>query len=118
MSWEYDQSSGIIRLNGAYMGKGYAGKGMGRDNPDMEKVGFTGPIPRGTYEIGEPYTHPILGPIVMALEPVGHNAHGRTDFRIHGDNQTNDASEGCIVLPPIVRRKISESSVKKLEVVR
>ena len=31
MAWEYDQSSGIIRLNGAYMGQGYAGTGGGSD---------------------------------------------------------------------------------------
>ena len=51
MAWEYDQSSGIIRVNGAYMGKGYSGTGGGRDNPDLEHVGFVGPIPRGTYDI-------------------------------------------------------------------
>lgn len=118
MAWEYDQSSGEIRLNGAYIGKGYAGTGAGRNNPDMEDVANTGPIPRGSYTIGPSYRHPVLGPVVMNLDPVGHNAHGRTHFRIHGDNATNDASEGCIVLPPGIRKKISASTDRKLEVVR
>lgn len=118
MAWEYDQSSGLIRLNGAFMGKGYAGTGAGRDNPDMEHVSYIGPIPRGTYDIGQPYTHPTLGPIVMNLDPVGHNARGRTLFRIHGDNSANDASEGCIILGRAIREKIAASSLRKLEVVR
>ncbi len=87
MALEYYQSSGIIRLNGAYMGKGYSGTGGGRDNPSMEKVGFVGPITRGTYDIGVAYTHGgSLGPVVMNLDPVGHNAHGRDEFRMHGNN--------------------------------
>ena len=118
MTWEYDQSSGEIRQNGTRIGKGYAGTGSGRDNPDMEKIRYTGPIPRGEYSIGPAYSHPSLGPVVMNLDPIGHNAHGRTHFRIHGDNVSNDASEGCIILGPQVRKKISASADRKLEVVR
>lgn len=118
MAWEYDQSSGVIRLNGAYMGQGYAGTGGGRDNPDMEDREDVGPIPRGTYDIGMSYRHSSLGPAVMNLDPVGHNAHGRTLFRIHGNNARDDASEGCIVLPPNVRRLIAGSADRRLEVVR
>ena len=80
MSWQYDQSSGELRLNGALMGKGYAGTGAGRDNPDMEDVAYVGPIPRGDYDIGPAYSHPSLGPVVMNLDPVGHTARGRTPF--------------------------------------
>ncbi len=100
------------------MGQGYSGTGGGRDNPDMETRGFEGPIPRGTYDIGASRRHSSLGPEVMNLDPVGHMAHGRTDFRIHGNNAANDASEGCIVLPPNVRRLIAGSADKRLEVVR
>lgn len=118
MSWQYDQSSGELRLNGALMGKGYAGTGAGRDNPDMEDVAYVGPIPRGDYDIGPAYSHPSLGPVVMNLDPVGHTARGRTHFRIHGDNTSNDASEGCIILGPSIRKKIAASADRKLEVVR
>lgn len=81
MAWEYDQSSGVIRLKGACMGQGYAGTGGGRDNPDMEDVG---PIPRGTYDTGTSRRHPSLGPEVMNLDPVGHNDHGglSSDFMV------------------------------------
>lgn len=118
MPWVYDQSSGEIRLNGQLVGSGYAGKGLGRDNPDMEHIRDTGPIPRGTYSIGAAYEHPILGPMVMNLDPVGHTAHGRDLFRIHGDNAINNASEGCIVLGPSIRKRISASNDRTLEVVR
>lgn len=86
------------------MGRGYSGTGGGRDNPDMETRGFEGPIPRGAYDIGASRRHSSLGPEVMNLDPVGHAA--------------NDASEGCIVLPPNVRRMIAGSADKRLEVVR
>ena len=84
----------------------------------MEGRGCEGPIPRGTYDIGASYRHSVLGPVVMNLDPVAHNARGRTHFRIHGDNASNDASEGCIVLPPNVRRLIEGSADRRLEVVR
>jgi hypothetical protein len=41
----------------------------------------------------------------MKLTPNGNqNMFGRTDFRIHGNNATNDASTGCIVMPKPVHR--------------
>jgi hypothetical protein len=51
-----------------------------------------------------------LGPYVIALEPVGHSANGRAGFKAHGDNihQNYSASEGCIIAPPHVRRKMWE----------
>lgn len=47
----------------------------------------------------------------MNLEPVGHIAHGRTLFRIHGDSRLNPgtASVGCIILPRHVREQMSAS---------
>ncbi len=53
----------------------------------------------------------------MNLDPVGHDALGRTDFRIHGDNVNHDASHGCIILGPLIRRAIADSADKVLEVV-
>jgi hypothetical protein len=59
-------------------------------------------------------------PDCLDLTPVGHKARGRTEFLIHGDSKTapGDASEGCIILPPDVRKKIASSGVTTLEVVR
>jgi hypothetical protein len=52
----------------------------------------------------------------MNLSPIGHNAHGRTAFRIHGDSRLRPgtASEGCIVLPLAIRQKIADSNDKEI----
>lgn len=118
MPWQYDQSSGELRLNGTFIGKGYSGRGVGRDNPDMEDEESIGPIPQGTYTIGSAYNSSKVGPLAIILEPSGHDAHGRTDFRVHGDNRANDASEGCIIMDKSIRKQIINSSDKVLEVVR
>lgn len=118
--WQYSQWLKVLSQNGLCIGSGYAGHGVGKDKPEYEAVRNVGPIPSGRYKIGIPYTHPRLGPLVMNLTPVGHNARGRTDFRIHGDNsrRPGEASEGCIVLGPELRRKIAQSRDYDLEVTR
>jgi len=52
----------------------------------------------------------------MNLSPIGHNAHGRTAFRIHGDSgiRPGTASEGCIILPLAIRQKIADSNDKEI----
>lgn len=118
MKWTYSQSSGKLMLKSIAQGQGYSGFGPGRNNPAMEAIADVGPIPRGMWKIIKPaYDDPKLGPIVMHLEPVGHDAHGRTLFRIHGDNQTSNASHGCIILAHGVRQMIAASDICELEVV-
>ncbi len=118
MPWKYDQSSGELSYNGVVIGNGYAGKGIGKNNPKTEHIPFVGPIPKGEYAIGPSYKSTTgLGPVVMNLDPVGHNALGRDNFRIHGDNITGNASEGCIIMPRSVRLKVANSQDKVLEVV-
>ncbi len=121
MPWLYSQSSGFIIQNvtGNHLGKGYSGKGIYCNMPTYEHIPFEGPIPRGRYKIGKAYHHPQLGSYTMNLIPVGHNAHMRTKFRIHGDSRKNPggASEGCIVLPLHDRMLISASKDNDLEVV-
>jgi hypothetical protein len=109
--WRYDQTSGDISHDGSYEGRGYSGHGEGRNNPALEAKPMVGPIPGGLWAIGSPYTHPKLGPLVMNLTPVGHDARGRSLFRIHGDNsQGNEsASEGCIVAGRAIRQAIADS---------
>ncbi len=107
--WQYIQSTGTIsRITTPPIVSrvGYSGYGQGRNNHSMEAVPDIGPIPCGLYDIGPSYTHIHLGPIVMNLTPVGHDAHGRTLFRIHGDNATNDASHGCVIMPRPAREVI------------
>ena len=57
MGWVYSQRTGEIRHNGVMIGRGYSGKGVGKNNPHMQNVGFKGPIPRGAYFIGHAYHH-------------------------------------------------------------
>jgi hypothetical protein len=117
MSWTYNQATGEIRYNQTPRGNGYSGYGNAKNWPDREAEPNMGPIPRGEWHIGLPYTHPHLGPVVMNLDPVGHNADGRSLFRIHGDNVTHDASHGCIILPRKIREEIAASRDHQLWVV-
>ena len=118
MPWKYDQSSGELSYNGMVIGTGYAGKGIGKNNPKMEHVVDVGPIPKGEYQIGPAHRSSTgLGPVVLDLDPVGHNALGRTLFRIHGDNATSTASEGCIIMSRPVRQRVADSQDRILEVV-
>lgn len=120
MPWTYSQSTGQLRHNGTLVGVGYSGAGLtaasGRNNPSMQNQSNVGPIPQGQWSIGTAYNHPTKGPTVMALSPVGHNALGRTAFLIHGNNATNNASEGCIIMVPAIRQQIANSGDNVLTV--
>lgn len=116
MAWIYSQTLGTVWHDTEEVGIGYSGKEGGCNKPMSEtKVGY-GPIPRGLYRIGAAYKHPRLGSCTMNLSPVGHTAHGRTAFRIHGDSGRTPgaASEGCIILPLAIRKAIDNSNDKEL----
>lgn len=115
--WTYSQKNGELDHDGVFEGLGYSGKGHGRNNPLTEDMPNVGPIPRGQYHIGDSRTSPGLGPVVMNLDPIDHNALGRTLFRIHGDNARHDASDGCVILGRAVREAIAASSDKDLLVI-
>ena len=68
--------------------------------------------------IGRPYDDPKLGPIVMSLTDSGEDEmFGRDGFFIHGDNARHDASHGCIILGPLLRKMIAESNDAELKVI-
>jgi len=115
--WTYRQSDGELLHDGAFVGTGYSGFGEGRNNGFLEWKPDVGPIPRGLYKIGPERVSERLGPIVMNLDPDGHAACMRTDFRIHGDNARHDASHGCVILGPLIRRAIADSPDKQLTVI-
>ena len=120
MTWRYEQSTGkLFRPTGHLVCTAYSGHGDGVNNPEMEDVRGVGPIPRGRWIIGTAEKHPRLGPLAMPLHPSGHDAHGRSEFFIHGDNARGDrsASHGCIIVPRAVREDIAASADRQLDVV-
>jgi hypothetical protein len=110
--WEYHQRSGALARSGVIIGHGHSGHGSGLNAPDHEAEPGIGPIPRGRWRIAA-FTddHPHLGPFVAALSPVGHAAHGRSEFFMHGDNKSGNrsASHGCIVANRALRDAIAAS---------
>lgn len=115
--WRYEQSTGRLwRL----VATGYSGKEEAKNQPDLEDVKGRGPIPRGRWAITEKFDSPRRGPFCLRLEPVGHSAHGRSSFLIHGDSikEPGTASEGCIILSRATRIRIWESEDREIEVVR
>jgi len=122
--WIWDQSAGTLSRNGKVIHSGYSGKGNGRNNPTMQGVRGIGPIPRGTWRIHAPYNSKNTGPYTLPVYANDktpnndtHDDTGRSAFRIHGDNKTGTASQGCIILPPTVRRMIWQSGDRDLTVV-
>lgn len=120
MPWTYSQTSGQLRHNGVLVTTGYSGNGQGRNNPDAEDQTNVGPIPRGRYRIGAAYHNAHTGDVTMNLDPVGHDAHGRTLLRIHGDSRQHPghASEGCAIFNKEVRLQIANSGDNEFNVTR
>ena len=120
MPWEFSQRTGELRHDGVLVyDKGYSGAGFAKNDPDMEHVPYQGPIPRGTWSIGQAQKT-TKGDYTMPLSPYGGNHHGRSAFLIHGDSISSPgtASEGCIILPLPIRKRISASGDTSLHVVR
>ncbi|HLW75686.1 MAG TPA: tlde1 domain-containing protein, partial [Bryobacteraceae bacterium] len=98
--WTYRQSTGEMSRDGIAAGIGYSGFEAGKNNPAMQEVEETGPIPQGRYTIGEPedLEGGPHGPFILRLTPdSGNQMFGRSGFLIHGDSiaQPGMASRGC-----------------------
>ena len=121
MPWQYEQSTGrMLRPNGTVLYTGYAGYDWGRNLPVLQAVPFMGPIPRGTYRMTE-FLDSLRGRgsnVIRLMPEPGTDTFGRDGFLIHGDNATNDASQGCIIVGGANnRRAIWDSADRILEVV-
>lgn len=118
--WRYDSRTGYLYspINGRIVAVGYSGRGEGFNAPYAERVAGIGPIPVGRWAIGKAFHHRRLGRVAIPLVPVGHDAHGRSGFYIHGDNARMDhtASSGCIILDYHTRLRISTGPWMELEV--
>lgn len=118
--YTYKQSTGqIFGPDGGSIGNGYSGHDEGRNNPKMQNVPMVGPTPVGQYYIDKAFDQiPGKGPCIMHLWPIRNtNVFGRSGFMIHGNNAINDASEGCIILGPDIRKMIANGSDRELEVI-
>lgn len=120
MTWLYKQSNGELTHDGVYIGTGYSGTSIGRNNPVAQAIANIGPIPEGEYTIGPAFMHPTKGPLVMRLFPESANEmYGRYGFLIHGDSikAPGTASNGCIILSHDIRQKITGSDDNNLTVI-
>lgn len=121
MTYTYVQrTGGFYRADGELVVVGYSGAGLGKNNPALQSLRNVGPIPVGTYTIGAPYNSSSHGPLCMALIPAATNVMwGRSAFLIHGDSirSPGTASQGCIILPGVVRKQLTQTPNSQLRVV-
>lgn len=119
--WKYSQTTGRLETpEGKLACIGYAGNGLGKNNPKMQHMESIGPLPRGFYKIGLPYESRQVGPFALPLTPFPENKmYGRGAFRIHGDSikHPGTASKGCIIAPRKVREEMAAHEDDVLEVV-
>ncbi len=119
--WTYNSANGNLSRNGILLGTGYSGHQAGLNNPEMESISNTGPIPRGSWTISHFFDDPGgKGPIVAHLSPdEGTETFGRGGFMIHGDTAAHNegASHGCIILARTLREQIATSGDSILQVV-
>lgn len=121
MSWQYQQSTGKLFYRNAYIATGYAGYGVGKNNPDMQNINDVGPLPCGNYNINAPVDDVVTGKFTLPLDPFLNNVmFGRNEFKIHGDSilSPGNGSHGCIVMEPWVRMQIWKSDDTVLQVIR
>jgi hypothetical protein len=121
MPWRYVQNTGcLFDPHGKLAGAGYSGHGQGMNNHAMETVRGVGPLPCGSYTIGDAYDDAHLGPCVMHLDAnSGTDTHGRSLFRMHGDNSAHNhsASDGCLIFGPDIRNRVADDDDDQLVVV-
>lgn len=104
----YSQSSGLVsKESGEAVTQGWAGNGAGKNNPAMQDVRSTGPLPQGLYSVGAWQSHPRLGPMAAELMQIEGETFGRSAFFIHGPSLRSEhygeESRGCIVIPRVGR---------------
>jgi len=126
MTWSFEQSTGkMLSPSGDLVATGYAGGNCGQNpeginNTEMQNVAKIGPLPKGVYMLGTVVMESKLGPFAIPLIPDPSNEmFGRGHFFIHGDTvgKPRCASEGCIIMPRLIREQIYNSKDKTITVV-
>ena len=119
MTWTYSQRTGDLVRDGIFLCRGYAGHGEGKNNPGMESVPNTGPIPCGEWTMTGIGDHQSCGPRVIYLKPEPTTVtYGRSGFLIHGDSikEPGTASHGCIIIDRRHREMVWGTQDRTLEV--
>jgi RHS repeat-associated protein len=115
----YSQGTGHLKCVDAETGDvvadttGYAGNGLGKNNPLMNGADNVGPLPRGNYMMGAAGKSKNTGPITIPLAYIGGDEPFPSNrspnlMRIHGDaigKPPGNASKGCIVTQTADPRK-------------
>jgi RHS repeat-associated protein len=130
LKWIYQQSTGNLYHQPTNPSSlvlvsagGYAGHGIGVNNPSLDSIPNIGPIPQGTYTIGPQQTivtgtGVVLQGAMKLIPNDGNWMYGRAGFLIHGGNmQSQTSSAGCVIQPRNIRDLIGKSNDKLLEVV-
>ncbi len=134
LEWTYQQSTGNMYSGGnnpsatVLVGTGYAGHGVGVNNSALEGIPDIGPLPQGTYTIGDQQTivtrdrngnpRATLDGAMRLIPDPENWMFGRSGFIIHNGNmRTRTSSEGCIIQQPSVRNLIGASGDRRLRVV-
>lgn len=118
--WTYEQSTGRLLHDNERIAIGYSGAEDGKNNPALQDQHNVGPIPVGNYSIGAPVDTVTHGPYVLPLTPdAGNEMFGRAGFLMHGDSVVHPgtASQGCIIMPRMVREQVWNSGDNGLTVV-
>ena len=89
--------------------------GSCRNNPSCQCKVSVGPLPQGTYSLGNMYTFKGM-PYCYDLYPsASNNMCGRAGFLIHGGGCSGNPSEGCIVVEDEnIRYKIKSGATLKV----
>jgi len=89
--------------------------GSCRNNPSCQCQISIGPLPQGTYSLGNMYTFKGM-PYCYDLYPsASNNMCGRSGFLIHGGSCSGNPSEGCIVIESeSTRYKIKSGATLKV----
>jgi Tlde1 domain len=120
MAWTYEQKTGRLLRDGIYFATGYAGRGVGKNNPQMQDAKGIGPLPCGWYTAEAPRDDEVVGKYAMPLVPDASNEmFGRTSFFMHGDDKEHPglASHGCMVMGLFIRRSFWLSGDHRIQVV-
>jgi len=89
--------------------------GTCRNNSSCQSKVSVGPLPQGTYSLGNMFTYKGM-PYCYELYPSSsNNMCGRSGFLIHGGEFSGNPSEGCIVIQDQnIRYKIKSGSLLKV----